>query len=58
MRISFERRSSRFSRSSSAIRALSSLVVPGRKPLSTSTCGSLRDLGTYAEQGKGATAGH
>ena len=37
-KISFARRSSRFSRSSSAIRCASSVVVPGRLPSSTSAC--------------------
>ena len=36
--ISLTLRNSRFSRSSSAIRAASSLVVPGRSPPSTSAC--------------------
>jgi hypothetical protein len=36
LRISFARRSSRFSRSSSAIRCASSVLVPGRRPASTS----------------------
>ncbi len=35
-RMSFARRSSRFSRSNSAIRSASGVVVPGRTPWSTS----------------------
>src|SRR5262249_57842029 len=38
LRISLARRSSRFSRSSSAMRRRSSVVVPGRRPSSTSAC--------------------
>ena len=55
-KIAFARRSSRTSRSSSASRVASSVVVPGRRPVSISSSATHRDIVARETPAYGAIA--